>query len=865
MTKKALQLRYEKLAFLLEAEAIEDDAAGKFKLKKQIEQERAEIAELEGMVATPSTEVPRIDVSRLLQFAPARLIGREDDMRVVADAWDQACAVSPGRPRVVSFVALGGEGKTALVAKWLSDLASADWPGAAAVFAWSFYSQGTKDSSAASSDLFLSEVLTFFGDPDTANSPKSAVDKAKRLLHLLREHRTLLVLDGLEPLQYPPSSPMRGRLKDPAIATLLKGLATQSPGLCVLTTRYAVTDLEGAGANVQSHPIKRLSSAAGVELLKALGVHGRAGELKAAVEDVRGHALTLNLLGRYLSDAYEGDVRRRDQVRFEDADAEEQGGHAFRVMDRYVAWFETDEAGRQAMALLRLMGLFDRPAAVPVFASLLVEPALVGLTEAVAGLSEARRNVSLTRLEAAQLLTVEREGKMPVAYDAHPLVREYFARRLQETRGEAWREGHRRLFEYLRTSVEHRPATLEGLQPLYQAVAHGCLAGLHQVACTEVYVDRILRGTDHGGYYSRNMLGVIGTDLGAVACFFDPPWRRLSPTLRSAYQSWLLNEAAFSLHALGRLREAIEPLREGLAMVVAAEDWNNAAAGAGNLSGYFLMLGDVTDALASAERAVLYADRGGDGFQRMVARTPLADAQHHAGRRDDATAEFQRAEAMQAERNPSYPLLYSLRGYRYCELLLAAPECEAWRRVMGIAPNVDSATVAAYREVDERAQQTLRWVEHIGSLLDIALDHLSLGRAAVYRAALDNSAPNLTSARAHLDAAVDGLRRSGRLGLLPCGLLSRALLRTLDGHLTGPDSAQEDLDEAWDIAEPGPMRLHMADVHLHRARLFASATPYPWDSPAADLQAARALIEQCGYNRRLEELADAESHLLRRP
>jgi hypothetical protein len=157
------------------------------------------------------------------------------------------------------------------------------------------------------------------------------------------------------------------------------------------------------------------------------------------------------------------------------------------------------------------------------------------------------------------------------------------------------------------------------------------------------------------------------------------------------------------------------------------------------------------------------------------------------------------------------------------------------------------------------------WREPGDSLLSIALEHLGLGRAALYRAALDISVPDRAIARAHLDAAVDGLRRAGTQHELPCSFLSRAFLRTLDGHLTGPDSAEEDLDEAWDIAESGPMRLHMADIHLYRARLFASATSYPWDTPAADLRAARALIEQCGYSRRLEELADAEAHLLRRP
>ena len=46
------------------------------------------------------------------------------------------------------------------------------------------------------------------------------------------------------------------------------------------------------------------------------------------------------------------------------------------------------------------------------------------------------------------------------------------------------------------------------------------------------------------------------------------------------------------------------------------------------------------------------------------------------------------------------------------------------------------------------------------------------------------------------------------------------------------------------------MRLFMADIHLHRARLFRDKT---------ELQKARELIEQCGYWRRKEELEDAEA------
>jgi len=90
----------------------------------------------------------------------------------------------------------------------------------------------------------------------------------------------------------------------------------------------------------------------------------------------------------------------------------------------------------------------------------------------------------------------------------------------------------------------------------------------------------------------------------------------------------------------------------------------------------------------------------------------------------------------------------------------------------------------------------------------------------------------------------------------------RAWLRCITGAHTGPDSAQTDMDEAWEIAERGSMRLFLADIHLHRARLFFREPNYPWESPAADLAAARKLIEKCGYWRRKEELEDAEAVIL---
>jgi len=82
-------------------------------------------------------------------------------------------------------------------------------------------------------------------------------------------------------------------------------------------------------------------------------------------------------------------------------------------------------------------------------------------------------------------------------------------------------------------------------------------------------------------------------------------------------------------------------------------------------------------------------------------------------------------------------------------------------------------------------------------------------------------------------------------------------------HRDRPEGKPRRSYEAWEITESGPMKLFMADIHLHRARLFFREKEYPWESPEADLKAARKLIEQCGYWRRKEELEDAERVILK--
>jgi hypothetical protein len=216
-------------------------------------------------------------------------------------------------------------------------------------------------------------------------------------------------------------------------------------------------------------------------------------------------------------------------------------------------------------------------------------------------------------------------------------------------------------------------------------------------------------------------------------------------------------------------------MRTGLEMRIKQEVWISAAIIASNLSELELTLGEVAAAVRDAEQSVSHADRSGDAFWKVTSRCKIADALHQAGRRAEAESRFREAEQIHAKNQPDYPLLYSVRGFQYCDLLLTEAERAAWQVFFsgGLRPpEGGDAHRAALQAVSERAAQTLKWAEQGNlSLLTIALDHLTLGRAALYAAILEGSSFDLC--RAPLQYAVDGLRRAGQMDDLPRGLLTR--------------------------------------------------------------------------------------------
>lgn len=820
--------------------------------------------------ATKLTHVPprdpaNFDYNRLPVTPYERLVGRDEELNRLDQAW------ADDKTNIISLIAWGGAGKTALVNEWLARLRMDNYRGADAVLGWSFYSQGTKER-ATSAEGFLDWALAKL-NVKTETTSSSA--KGEKLAEAMAQRRVLMVLDGVEPLQYGPDG-QKGALKDQGLRSFLRRFAAMPPatahGLVVLTSRLAIHELQKWKADAApAIDLARLSDEAGAALLADNGVKGARKALEGAAHDFEGHALALSLLASFLRELHGGDVRQRDRIRGLLDDPNDPGhDHARRVMESYEKeWLSKEPA---LFAIMNIVGLFDRPATAECLEALRRAPAISGLADVIVDLDDARWRRGVARLRDVRLLDPE-DSSAPGALDAHPLVREWFGERLKRENEKAWGAAHSRLYEHLRDSTrESSEPSLQELAPLYQAIAHGCQAGRYVDSLSEVLWQRIYKRNVDGDmvFYAKSQLGAYSSSLAAISWFFDVPFDRPVAKLSKSHASWVISDAATSLRALGRFGEALPAMRVALNMAIEQKSWRSAARRASNLSQTELLVGDIQGSVASGVRTVELADLSGDRFSVMTAKITHADALHSAGQIEEAARIFLDAEADQKDMQPEQPRLYSVQGYQYCDVLLTKGDLNA---------------------AEARAAHSLAIAQWQSWLLDIALDTLTISRAQTARALTSARSDlqgiarrNLNILQQQVDSLVDGLIAAGEVGFIARGLLVRSVFLRVIGDENG---AARDLDLVEEISEPGPMRLHLCDMALERARLaFAQIeafaplngmlekdNPPKPEVPSAEeiaklreeagkqIKIADDYIQSCGYHRRDEELAELKEVL----
>jgi hypothetical protein len=232
-----------------------------------------------------------------------------------------------------------------------------------------------------------------------------------------------------------------------------------------------------------------------------------------------------------------------------------------------------------------MLGLFDRPADGAAVDMLLAERIPDLTDDLFVELEEKRSLFGLMRSTATRQLTKkEREGRLREAksrlrklrllakedpkdrhgLDAHPMVRAYFAKRLEQSARRAAEAAHERLYRHYARAAPDLPDTLEEMQPLFHAIGHAVRAGLAQEAF-DILQRRVRR---RQLFYIANSLGAFGAELAAAAELFEKAWTVPRQALAAEARAQLLSLAAHDLTALGRFRESVEPSQAQLAFHV---------------------------------------------------------------------------------------------------------------------------------------------------------------------------------------------------------------------------------------------------------------------------------------------------------
>lgn len=755
------------------------------------------------------------DVSvSFLPITNAEVFGRDKELTILDQAWQSS------QVNILQLLAFGGVGKSALVNAWLAQLAKSNYHGARRVYAWSFYWQGSSSDIKSSGDFFIEHALTWFGDPDPVEGTPWA--KAGRLVKLIRASKTLLILDGLEPLQHPPGK-KSGQIDNPAVALLVKELAFENQGLCLITSRIGVADLSSfENGRVRTKHVGYLSDESSVLLLRTMGVFGSAEDFSKVTKNHSGHALSLSLLAGYLTVVHNGSIGKYREITSL-LDEQSQGDHARSLMQAYLDWF----SGSTECELLYLIAMFDRGVSVLDLKKLCAAVNIDGLTSELSGFTDAQWLYAIKLLCDSRIITEEIQSDCLVL-DCHPLVRDFMAEKLSADFSEIWKQGNHAIFSFLQNTAVENPKTMVELEPLFRAVIHGTRAGCYEEAF-DVYFHKIKKG------YSVLAEGSHYADQACIRSFFVKEWSIVNYGLSEISKFHLIVSAAINLMFLGRIDDAIEPSYFSLSWFIEHEKYEEATNIAGPLVSMLIVAGRIAEAtkllnslskiIAGLNNAVLSAMN--ENF--------LAYINYLLGFESAAKKCFEASDGIITKFDPGCPVLCPTVSSYYCKFLLDTG-------------NSDAALERALKTAAWRKQKS--WQVTVDTTSLLASDLLVLGLILLQRG-------DYANAKVNLDEQVELFKSAHDWLYLPTGLNARA---TYFIKIANYPCAIADLREALEISQRTGARLGQWESYLNFSQLHLAKSEH--EAAKRFLDKALSLDGMSDYkfrDREIEQLKDSLS------
>lgn len=710
--------------------------------------------------------------------------GREKYFDVLDKAWDDE------QVNILSFIAFGGIGKTSLIDNWLKRMKKNHYRGAKNIFMWSFYSQGSGEDRQISAIEFLNEACKFFRVKNFLK--KDSYAQGRELADIISNQRTLLILDGLEPLQS--SLENIGEVKDNGLQVLLKRLSRQNKGLVIITSRIKLAFIDN-----QYEELEKLEDSEGAELLDSFELNGTKKELEQISNNFDGHALALKLLGSYTKVVLDGDINRIDEIESLMNDKSNASKHATKMLNSYKKYLQRE--GKIELDILKLVGFFDRAISIEVINVLKNKPLIENINDNLIEVSERDWKYALDNLKKLHLISSNEK-----ILDTHPLVREYFSKYIFDEYKDSYIKGHYRLYKYYEELPEKElPDTIEEMEPLFQAIYHGCKALKYDEVHYNIYFKRINR---ESMIYLVNNLSSNDKVLQVLANFYKIKYSEFHKGLSEKLKIEITAHVAYALHTHGKVSQSLNLFCLDTNSYNLFLPSDSLVRNVTNIIDSYCILCDFSKIDIYYNKYSQYLTQCNDPEMEAIFLASYAYAHFLKGDIENAKEIFIKTEniilknstftknlLLSQRKNPIeiekmiVKNIYSTMAYMYFELLFYIKD---------------------YGEIQKRIRNVLNFSIYANWPLDIGLCYIVLGKLKF----LNNEKEK--HILENFNKGIMYLRKTKDLYFLCRGLTSRADMYISLGIL---DKANDDLDEVYDILIRSDLKKNFADWYIVAIKL----------------------------------------------
>ena len=730
----------------------------------------------------------------------ANFTGREQERKMLTD-W----LTGDSHP-MLSVIAIGGMGKTALAWYWLmEDIVGSDEQPRKIVW-WSFYDYESGFG------RFLKKAIEYFSDDEVDwSSLESTRDQMEFLYKIMCDNRFLLVLDGVERVlraYYNLGSPYQGdEIKEddrgdfraciePNCGMFFQWLASGKPRTKTLFTSRLypkeLDDLEGC----LRKDLKWMDKEDAVEFFKRQGVRGTRAEIETTCERFGYHPLSLRLLSGMIVHDPKNPGEIQEWLKYT-LIPELKGKEGHNILE--LAYNSLDEKKQRFISGL---SAFRNP---------MDYDAISILNDF--GSEDEFNEVLIELVDRGMLLRDEKSVK----FDLHPIVRKYCYDQLRDKEGV-----HSKLRDYFAVIPEpEKIESVNDLAPVIELYHHAVKVGRYDEAMV-LYENRLANHL----YYK---FGAYQTIIELLRALFPEPEDKLPRLKKESDQIWMLIDLANSYAISGWPRSAVNTFQKAVNLVDKLKSRGNVAIGLGKFVNNQILIGELDAEILIGEldaaetnlrRIIEIGGKFREVFEAIVHQElgRLLAYRGEPKKSENILNTAQKVFDDFVEKGGSTNFISVVRAYKSIHYILVNNADEALKSAI-------KAYDIAYSRENVRDRIMSSWL--------LGASHLMKG--------------NFVEAEQHLTEALTRDRKINLIELEPDILLEFAKLRLKQNH---KEEALKLAEEALQIADRCEYRLKQADIHNFLAEFYLDACDLKLAKKHGETAKERAA---CGYKPALEK------------